>query len=54
MSFFTSETLCEYCSANEKEIQKKIKEQYGNPTADLRCRGIGLKVHKKKPKKYIL
>jgi hypothetical protein len=52
MSFFTSETLCENCSANEEEIRKKIREQHGDSTADLRYQGIGLKVrHKKKPKK---
>jgi hypothetical protein len=42
MSFFTKETLCVECSDIESEIRKKIREQDGDPMADLKYEGIGV------------
>lgn len=42
MSFFTREVICALCHSEEDEIRKKIKEQDGDPSADLRYQGIGV------------
>jgi hypothetical protein len=42
MSFFTKETLCMDCSAEEDDIRQKIREQDGDPMADLKYEGIGM------------
>ena len=42
MSFFTKETLCLECSKKEDEIRQKIREQDGDPNADLKYENIGI------------
>lgn len=42
MSFFTKETICRECSAEEGRIRQKIREQDGDPNADLKYEGCGV------------
>ena len=42
MSFFTKQTLCVGCSAEEDEVRRKICERDGNPNADLKYEGCGV------------
>jgi hypothetical protein len=42
MSFFTNATLCIACSDKESEIRSKIREQEGDPNADLKYEGCGV------------
>lgn len=42
MSFFTKETLCMECSAEEDRIRRKIRERDGDPKADLKYEGCGM------------
>jgi len=37
VSFFTGETLCGVCAANEDEIREKIREEDTDPTVDQKA-----------------
>jgi len=41
LSFFTSDVICADCSSEEEEIRKRIREEDGDPNADLRYQNIG-------------
>lgn len=42
LSFFTREALCMNCSTKEDEVRRNIREQDGEPMADLKYQGIGV------------
>jgi hypothetical protein len=42
LSFFTKDIICPNCSAEEDEIRQKIREEDGDPNADLKYQNIGV------------